>query len=67
MVATERNVPTKDEVLGYLSERRNWGRWGDKGSAGAMNLIDDQKRLQADRAGRKGAHRVPQQALPRHA
>ena len=47
MVATERSVPTKDEVLGYLSERRNWGRWGDKGSAGAMNLIDEQKRLQA--------------------
>ena len=47
MVATERRVPTKDEVLAYLSERRNWGRWGDKGSAGAMNLIDERKRLQA--------------------
>ena len=47
MTITTRSVPTKDEVLGYLSERRNWGRWGDKGSAGAMNLIDEQKRLQA--------------------
>ncbi|MCY4653439.1 MAG: cyclase family protein, partial [Dehalococcoidia bacterium] len=47
MTTATRKVPTKEEVLGYLSERRNWGRWGDKGSAGAMNLIDDQKRLQA--------------------
>ncbi len=47
MVATERSVPTKDEVLAYLSERRNWGRWGEKGSAGAMNLIDERKRMQA--------------------
>lgn len=47
MATTTRSVPTKDEVLAYLSERRNWGRWGDKGSAGAMNLIDEQKRLGA--------------------
>ena len=47
MTTTTRSVPTKDEVLAYLSERRNWGRWGDKGSAGAMNLIDEQKRLGA--------------------
>ena len=47
MTTTTRSVPTKDEVLAYLSERRNWGRWGDKGSAGAMNLIDEQKRLSA--------------------
>ena len=47
MTTATRKVPTKEEVLGYLSERRNWGRWGDKGSAGAMNLIDEQKRLQA--------------------
>ena len=47
MTTMTRSVPTKDEVLGYLSERRNWGRWGDKGSAGAMNLIDEEKRLQA--------------------
>ena len=47
MTTTTRSVPTKDEVLAYLSDRRNWGRWGDKGSAGAMNLIDEQKRLGA--------------------
>ena len=54
MTTTARSVPTKEEVLGYLSERRNWGRWGDKGSAGAMNLIDEQKRLQAISLVQKG-------------
>ena len=32
----ERHVPTMEEVESYLRDRRNWGRWGDKGSAGAM-------------------------------
>jgi len=43
----ERHVPTKAEVDSYLRDRRNWGRWGDKGSAGAMNLITAEKRLAA--------------------
>ena len=51
---TERRVPTKSEVASYLKDRRNWGRWGDKGSAGAMNLIDDKKRLSAASLVRKG-------------
>lgn len=44
---SERQAPSKAEVMSYLRERRNWGRWGDKGSAGAINLIDTQKRLEA--------------------
>ena len=52
--AVKRSVPTKDEVLAYLSERRNWGRWGDKGSAGAINLITPEKRLQAVSLAKKG-------------
>ena len=44
---SERQAPSKAEVMSYLRERRNWGRWGDKGSAGAVNLIDAQKRLEA--------------------
>ena len=51
---TRRSVPTRDEVLSYLRDRRNWGRWGDKGAAGAMNLIDDAKRLAATRLVQKG-------------
>ena len=43
----ERRVPTKTEVDSFLRDRRNWGRWGDKGGAGAINLITPQKRLAA--------------------
>ena len=44
---SERQTPSKAEVMSYLRERRNWGRWGDNGSAGAINLIDAQKRVEA--------------------
>ncbi len=44
---TERRVPSGAEVASYLRDRRNWGRWGDKGPAGAMNLITADKRLEA--------------------
>ena len=36
---TERPLPTKAEVEGYLRERRNWGRWGADDQVGAVNLI----------------------------
>ena len=35
----ERRVPTKDEVLAYLKEDRNWGRWGDDDQVGAVNMV----------------------------
>ena len=44
---TERRIPTKEEVEGYLRDHRNWGRWGDKAGAGAINLITAEKRLSA--------------------
>ena len=43
----DRSVPSKEIVMSYLRERRNWGRWGDRGSAGAINLITPQKRIGA--------------------
>ena len=42
-----RQVATKEEVEACLRDRRSWGRWGDRGSAGAMNLIDGEKRKAA--------------------
>ena len=43
----ERRVPTKDEVLAYLKEDNNWGRWGDDDQKGAVNMVTDQKRAAA--------------------
>ena len=43
----ERRVPTKDEVLAYLKEDRNWGRWGNDDQMGAINMITPEKRLAA--------------------
>lgn len=48
-----RNTPTKEEVDGYLKDT-NWGRWGKNGGAGALNLITDQKRLDAIGLVKKG-------------
>ncbi len=45
-VPTQR-VPTQEEVESSLRDHRNWGRWGDKGSAGAVNLITAEKRVSA--------------------
>jgi kynurenine formamidase len=38
-------APTRDEVIGYLKERRNWGRWGKDDERGAINLITPEKRV----------------------
>ncbi len=43
----ERRVPTKDEVLAYLKEDRNWGRWGENDQVGAVNMVTNEKRLAA--------------------
>lgn len=45
----ERSVPTREEVERYLSERRNWGRWGKDDEVGAINLITAEKRVAAAR------------------
>src|SRR5712691_9131424 len=43
----ERRIPTREEVLSYLHQRRNWGRWGQDDQVGAINLITPAKRSQA--------------------
>ena len=46
MSSNEHKVPSFEEIRSYL-DKNNWGRWGDKGAAGAMNLITDEKRKRA--------------------
>lgn len=50
----ERNIPTREQVDSYLKDRRNWGRWGESGGAGAINLINDEKRVAAATLVRSG-------------
>ena len=50
----ERHVPSKDEVLAYLKEDRNWGRWGNDDQMGAMNMITPEKRLAATNTVKSG-------------
>lgn len=53
-MAQERVVPTREQVLGYLRDRRNWGRWGDREELGTINLITPEKRAAAARLVQKG-------------
>jgi hypothetical protein len=50
----ERPLPTEQEVLRYIRERRNWGRWGQDDQVGAINLITPAKRAAAARLVRSG-------------
>ena len=50
----ERRLPTRDEVLAYLQDRRNWGRWGKDDELGALNLITPEKRVKAASLVRSG-------------
>ena len=50
----ERRVPTQEEVLAYLQEGRNWGRWGDDDQMGAVNLVTPEKRIAAAQLVRSG-------------
>ncbi len=44
---SDEQIPTRDDVLSYLRERNNWGRWGADDQRGAINLITPEKRVQA--------------------
>ncbi len=50
----ERKVPTNDEVLAYLRQSRNWGRWGDDDQLGTVNLVTPEKRLAAAKLVKSG-------------
>ncbi len=47
-------APSHDEIMGNFKERRNWGRWGDDDSVGAVNLITVEKRMAALASVRNG-------------
>jgi kynurenine formamidase len=42
-----KRAPDVEEVIGYLEEGRNWGRWGEDDQVGAPNLITEEKVRQA--------------------
>ena len=60
----ERRMPTKEEVLSYLKDDRNWGRWGDDDQIGAVNMITPEKRIEARRAGQDGAGHIAEPRVP---
>jgi kynurenine formamidase len=65
----ERRIPTREEVLAYLHERRNWGRWGRDDQVGAINLITPEKKVKAAslvRSGRSVSLSRPFPKEPRH-
>ena len=49
-----RQIPTEEEVLGYMTSLSNWGRWGPDDELGTLNLITSEKRAQAGRLVREG-------------
>ncbi len=50
----ERRIPTKGEVLAYLEEDRNSGRWGDDDQKGTKNMVTPEKRPSAASAVKSG-------------
>jgi Putative cyclase len=50
----EKPLPTEKEVMGWIRERRNWGRWGKDDQQGVMNLVTPAKRAAAARLVKSG-------------
>ena len=48
-------IPSEQEVLGYFDKLSNWGRWGDDDEHGTLNLLSNEKTLQAVSLVREGA------------
>ena len=51
---TDRRLPTEAEVLSWIRDRSNWGRWGADDQRGTINLITPAKRVEAARLCRTG-------------
>jgi kynurenine formamidase len=45
---------SKEDVLRYLREARNWGRWGEDDQLGTLNLVTPEKRCRAAALVRSG-------------
>jgi kynurenine formamidase len=48
------NGLSQEELFAFIRQHRNWGRWGEHDEKGALNLIDENKRLVALRSVRSG-------------
>lgn len=44
---TTKQIPTEEQVSGWMDSLSNWGRWGADDQLGTLNLITPQKRAQA--------------------
>ncbi len=42
-----RQIPSEEQVIGWMDSLSNWGRWGADDQMGTLNLITDAKRDQA--------------------
>ena len=51
---TTTNIPTEEEVLGWMTSLSNWGRWGPDDELGTLNLITPEKVAQAGRLVKEG-------------
>ena len=40
-------IPTEEQVIGWMDSLSNWGRWGKDDQLGTLNLITNTKRAQA--------------------
>ena len=49
-----KQIPTEEEVRGYMTSLSNWGRWGPEDELGTLNLITPEKQAQAGKMVREG-------------
>ena len=63
----EKPLPTEKEVMSWIRDRSNWGRWGKDDQRGAINLITPAKRVAAARLVHERAQRLAEPAVPQGA